>query len=282
MWQIWRPPWDPGSAMKLVHSTKYTTSTPPRPILLQMVKTKQPSKAPKTRTLTKEDEEKLAEAKLAYESREYPSINATAKAYDVNYSTLHCCVQGLTLPKKEAHINQQLLTKAEQETLIDWIKYIALTGHPLNIWTIRPKVQAILEAKSWRNVDGKNPLKSWIRRFMKWHTLHLKMSWGSGLDPKCAKAFNFSTVKAHFMLFKDTMNKSNIPWRNIYNMDEKGVQMGGGQKGTCTKYFFSWDDKMQYKLQSDDLQLVTIINCICADGTADVGPGFVFPGSTKH
>ena len=132
-----------------------------------MAKTKQPSKAPKTRTLTEEDEEKMAEAKLAYESQEYPSINATAKAYDVNYSTLRRCVQGLSLPKKEAHINQQLLTKAEQETLIDWIKYIALTGHPLNKRTIRPKVQAILEAKSQRNVDGKNPSKSWIQRFMK-------------------------------------------------------------------------------------------------------------------
>ena len=65
-------------------------------------------------------------------------------------------------------------------------------------------------------------------------------------------------------------------------MDEKGVQMGGGRKGTCTKYFFSRDDKMKYKLQRDDLQLVTIIEAICADGTAEIGPGFVFPGMTKH
>ena len=65
-------------------------------------------------------------------------------------------------------------------------------------------------------------------------------------------------------------------------MDEKGVQMGGGRKGTCTKYFFSCDDKMKYKLQRDDLQLVTIIEAICADGTAEIGPGFVFPGMTKH
>ncbi|KIK05056.1 hypothetical protein K443DRAFT_62507, partial [Laccaria amethystina LaAM-08-1] len=39
---------------------------------------------------------------------------------------------------------------------------------------------------------------------------------------------------------------------------------------------------MQYKLQSDDLKLVTVIDVICADGTADIRPGFVFPGVTKH
>ncbi|KAF8817131.1 hypothetical protein BYT27DRAFT_7229086 [Phlegmacium glaucopus] len=92
------------------------------------------------------------------------------------------------------------------------------------------------------------------------------MGRGSGLDPKRTKAFNFTTVQGHFKLFKETMEKNNIPWRNIYNMDEKGVQMGGGQKGTRTKYFFAQDDKMKYKLQSDELQLVTIIDSICADG----------------
>ena len=65
-------------------------------------------------------------------------------------------------------------------------------------------------------------------------------------------------------------------------MGEKGIQMGGDRKGTCTKYFFAQDDKMKYKLQSDKLQLVTIIDSICADATANISPGFVFPGSTKH
>ena len=235
----------------------------------------------KKRTLTEEDEEKIEKARQAYESHHYPSIRATSIAHDVPYFTLRRRIMGLALPKKEAHINQQLLNKAEQATLIDWIKYLALTGHPLNKRTIRPKVQAILEAKGHK-VDQKHPSKTWIREFMKRHTPELKMGRGNGLDPKRAKAFNFTTVQGHFKLFKETMEKNNIPWRNIYNMDEKGIQMGGGRKGTRTKYFFARDDKMKYKLQSDELQLVTIIDSICADNTANIGPGFVFPGSTKH
>ena len=65
-------------------------------------------------------------------------------------------------------------------------------------------------------------------------------------------------------------------------MGEKGIQMGGGRKGTHTKYFFARDDNMQYKLQSDNLQLVTVIEVVCADGTANIGPRFVFPGTMKH
>jgi hypothetical protein len=165
-------------------------------------KTKQ-GRQPIKRTLTEEDEEKLATAKQAYESRRYTSIRATAVAHGVPYFTLRRRIMGLALPKKEAHTNQQLLTKAEQATLIDWIKHLALTGHPLNKRTIRPKVQAILEAKGHKK-DAKHPSKTWIHQFIKRHTPDLKMSRGSGLDPKRAKAFNYTTVQGHFKLFKET------------------------------------------------------------------------------
>lgn len=85
---------------------------------------------------------------------------------------------------------------------------------------------------------------------MKCHAQQPKASWGCGLDPKQAQAFNYMTVHAHFKLVKEMIKEHNIPWRNMYNMDEKGIQMGGGQKGTQTKDFFAADDKMKYKLQA--------------------------------
>jgi hypothetical protein len=77
------------------------------------------------------------------------------------------------------------------------------------------------------------------------------------------------------------MEERGIPWENVYNMDEKGIQLGGGRKGTGLKFFFAKSDMSQYKLKSDDLQLVTVIKVVCADGTSTIKPGFVFPGSTK-
>ncbi|PBK84824.1 hypothetical protein ARMGADRAFT_1048120 [Armillaria gallica] len=100
-----------------------------------------------------------------------------------------------------------------------------MTGHPVNKHTIRPKVQALI----W-----------------------------SGLDPKCAKVFNYTTE--HMETYK-------ISWENIYNMDKKGIQLEDRRRGSQWKYFFSWDNKSKYKLNSDDLQLVTIIKAACTDGT---------------
>ena len=139
-----------------------------------MAKTKQRQQPIKKCPLIDEDEEKIEKAKQAYEAHAYSSIKAAAIAHNVPYFTLCHCIMGLALPKKEAHINQQLLNKVEQTTLIDWIKYLALTGHPLNKQTIHPKIQAILEGKGCK-VDPKHPSKTWIRDFMKRHTPELKL-----------------------------------------------------------------------------------------------------------
>jgi len=253
-----------------------------------MAKSKRPAvrrtESTKKQKITDEDEARISLAKEAFQKGQHSSMMKAAKAYNIkeHYFTLRRRIKGTAVPKKEAHADQQLLSPAEESVLVDWMRYLALTGHPLNKRTIRPKVKALLSAKGFVDKEDKHPSKKWIRRFMKRHMPELKTGRGSGLDPKRAKAFNYATVHAHFMLFKETVEKHNIPWRNIYNMDEKGIQMGGGRKGTRTKYFFGSDDKMQYKLQSDDLQLVTVIEVVCADGTADIGPGFVFPGVTKH
>jgi hypothetical protein len=60
-------------------------------------------------------------------------------------------------------------------------------------------------------------------------------------------------------------------------MDEKGCQRGGGKRGTCRKCFFARLARSKYKYWSANLELITIIECISADGK-DLLPGFVFEG----
>ena len=62
-------------------------------------------------------------------------------------------------------------------------------------------------------------------------------------------------------------------------MDEKGCQRGGGKRSSHRKYFYSRRQHTKYKHQSANLELITIIESICADGT-ELIPGFVFPGSS--
>ncbi|KAE9391677.1 hypothetical protein BT96DRAFT_736586, partial [Gymnopus androsaceus JB14] len=85
----------------------------------------------------------------------------------------------------------------------------------------------------------------------------------------------------HFELLSSILKADGIPWENVYNMDEKGVQLGGGRHNSQEKYFYSREDKMMYKQKGDSLELVTVIDCVCADGTAPIKLAFVFAGATK-
>ena len=116
--------------------------------------------AQKKWTITSEEEASIQQAKLDYEARRYPNIMKAVTAHNVQYFTLWRQVLGLTAHCKETHGEQQLLTDAEEGTLVDWIWYLALTGHPLNKCTIRPKVQAILSAKGIKSILRNHGFKS--------------------------------------------------------------------------------------------------------------------------
>jgi hypothetical protein len=64
-------------------------------------------------------------------------------------------------------------------------------------------------------------------------------------------------------------------------MDEKGVQRGGGRKLQALKYFVPRGRRPKYKLRSANLELVTIVECVCADGSY-IKPGFIFSGKEFH
>ena len=102
-------------------------------------------------------------------------------------------------------------------------------------------LDAIALWKEVFDVCNKFPGRSWVKRFLARHP-ELKKCRGSGLDPKRAKNFNRTNVEAHFRQLEQLVKGKNIPWSNVYNMDEKGIQLGGGRKGFSTKYFFSRHD----------------------------------------
>ena len=103
----------------------------------------------------------------------------------------------------------------------------------------------------------------------------------SGLDPKHAQCFNRATIDDHFCQLGEVLDAKGIPWANVYNMDEKGCQQGGGRKMQAIKYLIPCNRRPRYKLRSANLELVTIIECVSADGESLL-PGFIFPGKEFH
>ena len=81
---------------------------------------------------------------------------------------------------------------------------------------------------------------SWHKRFLKRHP-ELLAARGARLDPKRAKNFNetvinhyFNTLEALHAHFPD-----GIPAEHIWNMDEKGIQLGGGWKNLNKKFLYA-------------------------------------------
>ena len=123
---------------------------------------------------------------------------------------------------------------------------------------------------------GTRPSGGWIRSFLA-RNREIKLGKPTGLDISRGWAFCKPVIKHHFDLLAEIIREHQIPVENIYNMDEKGCQLGGGKKVSTYKSFVPCDRRMKYKKQSGNLELITIIECVCADGS-NILPGFVFSG----
>jgi hypothetical protein len=124
-------------------------------------------------------------------------------------------------------------------------------------------------------LSGKIPGKGWVGRFSN-RNQELCSSKPSNLDPKRAQNFNASNIKHFFGLVKTIFDAHpNLSPNHIWNMDEKGLQLGGGRKQR--KKFFRPESLKQsnfYRIRSDNLELVTIIECISPSGLS-IPPSFV-------
>jgi hypothetical protein len=76
---------------------------------------------------------------------------------------------------------------------------------------------------------------------------------------------------------KELIEEHAIPPENIYNMDEKGIQLGLGKRVLA---FFDHDQKDVYNVEDGDRELVTVIETVCADGAA-LRPSVVFKAQRR-
>src|SRR5712675_833887 len=160
---------------------------------------------------------------------------------------------------------QQNLTKEEEEILKAWITQHVSMGTPYE------RQDLIIDASA---ICGKVLGRRWYRCFMKRHP-DLQLVKPVRLDPKRTKNFNKAIIDDYFDKLEEfhAHFEGGIPPEHIWNMDEKGIQMGGGRKNDGKKYIFLKGQRQKYQLKSDNLELVTVIKCISAAGEV-VPPSF--------
>lgn len=217
-----------------------------------------------------QDEAKIQQVIDSFNAGEHKSLRAAALKFGMmdKYYTIWRRFGGKAKPKCKAHMRQQLLNRVQENVLVEWIKFLGLTGRPLSKRTIAPKVTALC---------GRKPSRKWVYRFLKRHP-DCTFKRPAGLEAKRARAFNFPVVNDHFEKLQRIIGEHTIPACNFWNADEIGIQLAGGRKGSPEMYLYAHSDTSQYKIQGDDLELISVIEVICADGTATVLPCFIFSG----
>ncbi|KAF8589427.1 hypothetical protein K439DRAFT_1280750, partial [Ramaria rubella] len=189
----------------------------------------------------------------------------------VTYNTLCNWVQGNHKAPWNAHEKQQLLKNVQTTVIINWCKHKALLREPYTCEALTQQVVAL---------SGKKPSQKRVSCFLQKHSEELEAGKGKGLDPKRARAFRKPVVTNHFKMLGDMIKKYDILPENIYNKDEKGLQLGGGRKNIGTHFIFLCGMKQKMVKCSDSLQLVTVLEAVCADGTA-VPTLMVLPDGSK-
>jgi len=170
----------------------------------------------------------------------------------------HECIQ-------VAASKRRLLTPGQADTLFQWASYCTEMGMPSSIQDLQAEVAVMA---------GREPGKQWHKKLFKQFP-ELQLSKATKLNPKHAKNFNETVIQDYFNQMEHLHARfpGGIPPQHIWNMDEKGIQMGGGRKNSGKKYLFLKHKKHKYLTWSNNLELVTIIECISATGEV-VPPSF--------
>jgi hypothetical protein len=115
--------------------------------------------------------------------------------------------------------------------------------------------------------------KTWPKRFLHRHP-DLKVKMTVALEKACAKALNKSAVKGFYDMLENIIETYNILPGNIYNMDEKGIQLGIGARVAA---LVDHDQKLVYSIEDGNRELVTVIEAVGADGST-IHPSMIFQG----
>ena len=104
------------------------------------------------------------------------------------------------------------------------------------------------------------------------------MKWTTGLEKCHAQALSPAAVSNFYDTLNDLVTKYDITKENIYNMDEKGIQLGMGKRVPA---MVDQDQKTAYQVEDGDHELVTVIKCISANGTS-IQPFVVFKSRCRN
>lgn len=173
-------------------------------------------------------------------SGNFTSIRGCAAAFCVPHQTLQHRISG-RLSRSHAHEHRQILSSAEEKTLIRWITQLTNTDFLISSAL---GVQMAEEVRRNRFPLSRDPPscprpigKSWLDRFRVRHP-EIQGVWARKIEGARHKAMNVETVKTWFEAVTELYLQHQYDPERVYYMDESGTYAGRlrGAKSLQTVY----------------------------------------------
>jgi hypothetical protein len=209
----------------------------------------------------------MQQAITEYYSGLYSSKQAAAQANNVPPAILRYRLAGRTLPS-QAHETQQILSNAEEKTLVRWITRLTSTGFPASPALVVEMADEIRRGRlqlSRADPSLTRPIgEHWIDRFRARHT-ELSSVWSRQIEHARYAAARVDVVQTWFDAVTDLRLAHQYDPSSIYNMDESGFAVGTSQS---SRVLVNIRDKVSWKVVSGRQEWVTAIECVSAAGQA--------------
>jgi frataxin-like iron-binding protein CyaY len=235
---------------------------------------------PKKRSQASIEKEALVQAAVnSYYAGEHTSITKAARAFNAPLSTVKHRVKGRQT-RSDGHEKQQALSKAEESELARWITQLTAIGYGPGFALVREMAEEIRRRRV-REVNDESieriylrPLgKKWVKSFLNRHP-DLLSTIAVGIDAVRIKDVTKDALMNWFNDIRRVFEENNIDITNVYNMDESGFSIG---TINATHIIINKQLRMKYQAQPGRQEWVSVIECICADGTA-IPPLVIFRG----
>jgi len=187
----------------------------------------------------------------------FASQRAAAKAYGIPRTTLQDRLKGAT-DRVSGHQHQQRLSPEQEESLVEWILNEDARACPPSHARVREMADRILRM----NGDLQPVGQLWIPHFVR-RNPRVASIIGRKLAAERASAATPEQIRAFLELVEEMRQRFNIPYDDVYNMDETGVALG---VCTNTRVLASSLKIKAYIKSPENREWVSIIECISATG----------------
>ncbi|RAL61776.1 hypothetical protein DID88_002839 [Monilinia fructigena] len=229
-------------------------------------------------------EEKIQNAIIALQLKEFKSIRKAAEYFEVPKSTLIARVAGRK-SRTQSHEMAQILSNAEENTLVRWISRLTITGFPATPMLVKEMADEIrlrrVQVASSRIPTSTEILPighEWIYRFQKNDIPNLKTCYSRQLESNRAKEATPENIQAWFDAFRTRLIERKYELDDMYNMDETGFGVGTTQS---TRIIVDSTQESNWKVTAGKQEWITAFECVNAAGKA-LSPMVIFKAQNTN